>query len=671
MLLTNLLLELLQTKTSLGFKVFYTPMNEIFKSNPNWAGESISTADGVHPNDVGYHVMAQVWLNTIMTAMNSAAEPQVADDFEREQLGITWDADPEFEIQNGDLVNTAVTGASKWQYMATFKSLRNPTSVALRWSVNADAPGINDGGLALLLDAPTKDASGFLAWITTSDNVLRLWTITTGNADNDLNLEVNSQAPVPGPGDNFRVNLAPVGDDLEFEYFVNGEFAGKIVLPGQTLSGEWFSGAILRHDRQNALAEFSAESEEDLAPPAQVQDLTVIDATATAATLTWTASGDDGNNGRAVRYDLRYSTSPISNDTNFEAAIAAAGLPAPQSAGGPETFVLLELQPATTYYFAIKAFDDTGNPSQVSNLASITTEPGALFVDDFNRSALGVNWLAATAVQIVNNELVNTSGDQGLWGLAVLTSSPNPNEVSFKWSPAADSVGIDQVGIAVMLDAAALTANGYLITRRTVQNQIRIWKIINGQNPSEPIIQTPLLAKPKPGQELRIAMYSDAGGNHFRVYVNGRPDITISDPTFFINPATVPQTYGGVMFPGGRNNMVDDFKVVTGQSPTAVSEDTPGLPADYALSQNYPNPFNAQTRLNYALATASPVTIEVYNLMGQLIKTLFDGQQPAGRYSIAWDGSSDSGGLVAASGFYLIRMRAGSFVAVRKMAMIK
>lgn len=668
--LNSLLETLVQTKASGGYRVFYAPMNEIYKCNPTWAAQYLS-ADDIHPNDAGYNVMAQVWLNTVTTALNATTSVRVTDNFERSQLGITWDADPEIVIDGGDLANSATTGATKWQYMATFKGVRNPTSVALRWSTSSNSEGINDGGLALLLDSPTKDASGYLAWITTTDNMLRLWTITNGNADNDLNLEVASAAPLPGPGDNLRVNFSRVQNDLEFEYFVDDHFAGKIVLANQAPPDEWHAGVILRHDRRNDLARFFAQSGGDENPPAEIQNLTATTSTATSATLTWTAVGNNGQSGRADSYDLRFSTNEILDDSDFQNAAPASGLPVPLPAGSPETFVALDLQPATTYYFAVRVFDGSGNASPVSNTVSIATKAGTLLVDDFNRSELGSAWLAAAPIQIVNNEIADTSSNQSVWDLAVLKSLVNPNEVSFRWSAASDSVGIDQVGIAVMLDAPALNANGYLITRRTLQNQIRLWKIVNGQNPSEPIIQTPLQAKPEPGQEFRIAISSDAGGNRFKVFVNGRDDVTMTDPTFFVNPATVAETYCGVMLAGGRNNMVDNFKVISGQTPVSVSDDDPALPLDFILSQNYPNPFNAQTRIQYELPAASAVRLEVYNLMGQLVKTLLDGEQPAGRYSITWDGSTDSGIAAAASGYYLVRMRAGDVVAVRKMILLK
>jgi hypothetical protein len=110
----------------------------------------------------------------------------------------------------------------------------------------------------------------------------------------------------------------------------------------------------------------------DDTPPANVTDLAVSNATTHSLTLTWTAPGDDGNNGTATEYDIRYATANIDNET-WGFAIHASGEPAPGPAGSNETFVVDGLAAATTYYFALKTVDDAGNWANLSNIASGTT----------------------------------------------------------------------------------------------------------------------------------------------------------------------------------------------------------------------------------------------------------------------------------------------------------
>ncbi|MBI1936504.1 MAG: T9SS type A sorting domain-containing protein [Ignavibacteriales bacterium] len=94
------------------------------------------------------------------------------------------------------------------------------------------------------------------------------------------------------------------------------------------------------------------------------------------------------------------------------------------------------------------------------------------------------------------------------------------------------------------------------------------------------------------------------------------------------------------------------------------------IPSEFALSQNYPNPFNPTTTMKYALAQDASVTVTVYNMLGQKVKTLVDLQQEAGYYTINWDGTNEFGGRVA-SGIYIYRLTAGKFTSTLKMNLLK
>ena len=80
------------------------------------------------------------------------------------------------------------------------------------------------------------------------------------------------------------------------------------------------------------------------------------------------------------------------------------------------------------------------------------------------------------------------------------------------------------------------------------------------------------------------------------------------------------------------------------------------LPTDFVLQQNYPNPFNPSTRIDYTVPAESHVTLRIYNSLGQIVKTLVDNQSTPGRYSILWDGTSDSG-LEVSPGLYIARLQ--------------
>ena len=94
------------------------------------------------------------------------------------------------------------------------------------------------------------------------------------------------------------------------------------------------------------------------------------------------------------------------------------------------------------------------------------------------------------------------------------------------------------------------------------------------------------------------------------------------------------------------------------------------LPDSYGLFQNYPNPFNPEAEIRYQLPKSSEVSLNIYNLMGQEIKTLVNTYHSAGYYSVKWNGTNNQG-MKVASGVYIYVMRAGSFVDVKKLVFIQ
>ncbi|GAJ04898.1 unnamed protein product, partial [marine sediment metagenome] len=90
----------------------------------------------------------------------------------------------------------------------------------------------------------------------------------------------------------------------------------------------------------------------------------------------------------------------------------------------------------------------------------------------------------------------------------------------------------------------------------------------------------------------------------------------------------------------------------------------------FNLSQNYPNPFNPETTIEYSLAESSHVILKIYNLSGQLIKTLVNEYQQAGSHKIIWYGDNEVGQEVA-TGIYFYRIKAEDFVSTKKMVVLK
>ena len=103
----------------------------------------------------------------------------------------------------------------------------------------------------------------------------------------------------------------------------------------------------------------------------------------------------------------------------------------------------------------------------------------------------------------------------------------------------------------------------------------------------------------------------------------------------------------------------------------AAAKPLAAVPLANSLSQNYPNPFNPETTIRYDLSSDAIVSLAVYNIAGQVVRLLVEGEAlAAGQYQAVWDGRNESGARVA-SGMYFYLLRAGDYVAKRKMVLLR
>jgi len=171
-----------------------------------------------------------------------------------------------------------------------------------------------------------------------------------------------------------------------------------------------------------------------------------------------------------------------------------------------------------------------------------------------------------------------------------------------------------------------------------------------------------------------------------------RLDISATDPTAFVPTSDYLQYVDlvtqriALAFAPYRSGYYDEQLIVSdastgeilrriqliGRTPdvTGVEEEPGILPRDFSLGPNYPNPFNPSTIIEYTLARRSRVAITVYNMLGREVTTLVDAFKPAGRYTVAWDGTA-AGGRSVASGMYFYRMVTASGSETRKMLLLR
>jgi len=117
-----------------------------------------------------------------------------------------------------------------------------------------------------------------------------------------------------------------------------------------------------------------------------------------------------------------------------------------------------------------------------------------------------------------------------------------------------------------------------------------------------------------------------------------------------------------------KDSLESNYSNQVSSNVTGVKEGS--IPKEYSISQNYPNPFNPSTVINYALPKSSLITIKIYNILGQEVKTLINSQLQAGYYTTQWNGDNNSGKTVS-SGMYICRVDAGQYIKTIKMMLLK
>jgi hypothetical protein len=173
-------------------------------------------------------------------------------------------------------------------------------------------------------------------------------------------------------------------------------------------------------------------------------------------------------------------------------------------------------------------------------------------------------------------------------------------------------------------------------------------------------------------------------GNDYEIYINGELD-AFSSFSGSIRTTSKDLMFGQVL-PGNTQynfkGILDDIRIYNyalsygsiqslNDFITDVEEEQEiKLPNNFGLTQNYPNPFNGQTNIEFQLSNQSSVKLEIFNILGQRIKSLMNEEKSPGYYSISWDGKNDFGELVN-SGIYFIKISADKFSDIKKMTLLK
>lgn len=188
------------------------------------------------------------------------------------------------------------------------------------------------------------------------------------------------------------------------------------------------------------------------------------------------------------------------------------------------------------------------------------------------------------------------------------------------------------------------------------------WEAIAGNLPEVPL--NDVIVDPQDTATLYVA--SDVGvfvtanlGANWEYLGEGLPNVPVNDIVLH-NPTRtlVAATFGRSM----HKISLDPLTGIPG--PTAAQ------PRHFQLAQNYPNPFNGETVIEFSLENAAPVSIEIYNSIGQKIKTVVESEFASGRHQVKWDGT-DAAGNPVTSGNFIYRLKSGGHVQAKRMILSK
>jgi len=352
---------------------------------------------------------------------------------------------------------------------------------------------------------------------------------------------------------------------------------------------------------------------EDNAPPPPIIPLSVSSRGRTSMAVSWTAPGDDGTGQPVNKYDLRYSTSPITA-SNFNSATPVTLTWVPHPAGFPECQVISNLVKCKKYYFAIKAADEVGNWSVISNVPSDLT------------TCQGTSNATCPTVppdQVAPGNVSNLLGsDAGNTMVAVSWTAPGDDgfapgkaseyDLRYSTSP------IDEMhfSCAPRASIAAPQAEGS-----------QECAVVRGLNPSTPY-HFAIKTKDEWGNWSGISdpptTVTTISSNH-----------TAECPLLSLQPG--PSDYAGA----------------------APASPTPA--GSLSFSKPYPNPARGSTKFQISVplsAQGAKLRIDVFDVAGRRVRSLVDQTASQGQAQIEWNLLDNSGRRVA-SGLYMDRVGIG------------
>jgi len=250
--LGRLVHQLAVEKLAEGKLIRYVGQNEVWVTNSNWRYSYLF--DAFHPNDEGYHVMAEAYFNIVMNQITGFSQ-FITDNFDRTTLGITWNADSPYLISSDNL--TTSTGGNYWGKPAVYVAEMDPIAVAFDWGSHVNPATNGNAGLALHLQSNETNTSGYLVYKESETNNLKLYLVDNGSVTQLVD-EMEGKQGTPIEGDQFRISMYTDFEGHHFTCFVNGNYDGDLIDPNSTFSSgdEHFAGIMLAGTSNNVVDNF-------------------------------------------------------------------------------------------------------------------------------------------------------------------------------------------------------------------------------------------------------------------------------------------------------------------------------------------------------------------------------------------------------------------------------
>lgn len=285
--------------------------------------------------------------------------------------------------------------------------------------------------------------------------------------------------------------------------------------------------------------------------------------------------------------------------------------------------------------------------------------------------------LAPTAISYVflQGPVVHSPGDTAWIGFDDLLNYKNLSMTSFYYDPSGSPWGGPDLGHYEGTLMAYNLLNGFV---PSAYDQIP-WIVRSGPDKGK-ITKFPLSGNPVTGE----------GDVDYKIWSSGERNFTVSCGPFKMQPGEMQEFVFAVL--GAEGDVTMDNLVSVGQlkylagylhqiypdlesmPPSEYKNPEPDDPLPTAnmfiLGQNFPNPFNSNTTIRFMLYSEMDIQIDIYNTVGQKVKSLFEGRKTKQEHFIDWDGMNDNNQLLP-SGLYFVRMQSGARIQTRKILYLK